>query len=116
MIGRTWATARIAALRAAQDEIVVSDLTRLECRHHPLGAGDQVTLQQFDAFFGQSTVEVTTLSTAVCDRATDIRAHNRYKTPDALHLAAAVESKCQVFLTNGHRLAGFSGLTVEVLP
>lgn len=110
------ATARIASLRAAGDSIVVSDLTRLECRHHPMGAGDQVTLRQFDAFFGQAALQVATLTTAICDRATEIRAHQGYRTPDALHLAAAIESGCDVFLTNDHRLAGVDGLTVEVLP
>jgi uncharacterized protein len=88
----TRAAARLAALRAAGDQIVVSDLTRLECRHHPLGAGDDTTLRQFDSFFNDSTVQVATLTTAVCDRATEIRARHRYKTPDALHLAAAIES------------------------
>jgi predicted nucleic acid-binding protein len=110
------ATARIADLRNAGDELVVSDLTRLECRHFPLGRGDAVTLGHFDAFFGQSTVEVVTLTTAVCDRATEIRAHHRVRTPDALHLAAAIESGCQLFLTNDLRLAGFTGMAVEALP
>ena len=32
------------------------------------------------------------------------------------HLAAAVEARCDRFLTNDHRLAKFSGLTIEVLP
>lgn len=108
--------ARMTELRSAGGGIVVSDLTRLECRHHPLGAGDHVTLRQFDAFFDQSAVRVAPLTTAICDRATEIRAHHRIKTPDALHLAAALEMGCDTFLTNDHRLATFDRIAVEVLP
>jgi predicted nucleic acid-binding protein len=110
------ASARVAALLAAGDTLVVSDLTRLECRSHPLGAGDTVTLGHYDRFFAASVGHVAQLTTAVCDRATEIRGHQRFKTPDAIHLAAAVESGCQVFLTNDVRLSRFPAITVEVLP
>ena len=105
--------ARIAAMAAAGDRILVSDLTRLECRANAVAAGDRVTLAQYDAFFSQA--QVVTLTTAVCDRATIIRGQYRFKTPDALHLAAAVEAGCHVFLTNDTRLSGFSDLTIERL-
>ncbi len=35
---------------------------------------------------------------------------------DALHLAAAIESGCDVFLTNDNQLASFTDITIEVLP
>ncbi len=46
---------------------------------------------------------------------------NRGQTPlflfvSPIHLAAAVEAGCEVFLTNDFRLARFTDLTVEVLP
>ncbi len=109
------ASARIAVLAAAGDRIVVSDLTRLECRANAVAAGDEVTLAQYDEFFSQTVERVMTLTTAVVDRATMIRGKYRFKTPDALHLAAAVEAGCQTFLTNDARLRGFPGLTVEAL-
>ena len=110
------ASARITALAAAGDRMVVSDLTRLECRANPVATGDHVTLAQYDAFFSQGVERVMPLSTAVVDRATRICGQYRFKTPDALHLAAAVEAGCQVFLTNDARLSGFPDLTVEPLP
>jgi uncharacterized protein len=110
------ATARIGVIRANQDQMAVSDLTRLECRVRPLALGDTVTLVQFDALFISPDVRVVPLSTAVFDRATLIRARHRYKTADAIHLAAAVEAGCNVFLTNDTRLSAFPDITVEVLP
>jgi predicted nucleic acid-binding protein len=59
--------------------------------------------------------EVVTLSREVMDRATAIRAQYGLKTPDAIHLAAAVAAGCDVFLTNDHRLDRFPGITIEVV-
>ena len=42
-------------------------------------------------------------------------ASHGFKTPDALHLAAAVVGGCAAFLTNDAQLARFPGLTVEVV-
>ena len=40
----------------------------------------------------------------------------RYGLADALHLAAAIESGCDVFLTNDNQLSNFPDMTVEELP
>jgi predicted nucleic acid-binding protein len=40
----------------------------------------------------------------------------RYGLADALHLAAAIESGCDVFLTNDNQLATFPDIIVEELP
>jgi predicted nucleic acid-binding protein len=110
------ASARITKMAEAGDRAVVSDLSRLECRANAVATGDQVTLSQYDKFFGQAVERVMPLTTAVVDRATIIRGQYRFKTPDALHLAAAVEAGCEVFLTNDPRLGAFADLTVELLP
>lgn len=109
------ASMRLAEMTAGGDRIAVSDLTRLECRTHAIATGDHMTLAQYDVFFNQAVAHVMALTAAVVDRATIIRAHYRFKTPDALHLAAAVEAGCQVFLTNDSRLSGFADLTIESL-
>ncbi|HEX4610339.1 MAG TPA: hypothetical protein VH092_19270 [Urbifossiella sp.] len=40
----------------------------------------------------------------------------RYGLADALHLAAAIESGCDRFLTNDGQLANFPDILVEELP
>ena len=55
------------------------------------------------------------LTREVIDRATELRARHGVRTPDALHLAAAVASGCDVFLTNDLRLAHVPGIPVEVV-
>ena len=110
------AAKRLASLRASGDQVVVSDLTRLECRVMPIRLGDVLVLAKFDAFFALSDVGYAPLMTSVFDRATDLRATRQLKTADALHLAAAIEAGCNVFLTNDTRLDHIAGITVEVLP
>ena len=107
---------RLTALRAAGDQVAVSDLTRLECRVKPIQLGDTLRLSKFDGFFGLPRVRMVLLTTTVYDRATVIRATHGIKTLDAIHLAAALEGGCNVFLTNDTRLSSFHGLTIEVLP
>ena len=98
------AVARLAALRAANDQIAFSDLSQLECRVGPLRGRDAAMVLIFDQFFARPDVRLVPLATAVYDRATAIRATHGFKTLDALHLAAAVEAGCGSFRTNDTRL------------
>jgi predicted nucleic acid-binding protein len=107
---------RLTTLQAAGDTIAVSDLSRLECRVQPLKLGDMAKLAVFDAFFARADVRLVPITTAVFDRATAIRATHNFKLGDSLHLAAAVESGCDRFLTNDTRLSRFPEIPVEVLP
>ena len=106
----------LAKYQAAGDELAVTDLCRLECRVGPLRQGDALLLAKYDGFFALPDVHRLALTTAVYDRATDIRAAHNFKTADALHLAAAVEYGCASFLTNDVRLGRFTGIPVEVMP
>lgn len=108
--------AYLTALLANGDRIAVNDLTRLECRVGPLLSGDSLLLNKFTIFFQSPDVGVLSLTAAVCDRAADLRAQYRFKTPDALHLAAAIEHGCTRFLTNDVQLARCSEIVVETLP
>jgi predicted nucleic acid-binding protein len=108
------AAARLSTLGSG-DRIAVSDLTRLECRLKPLRLGDAATLALYDGLFARSDVIVVPITTAVFDQATLLRANWNFKLADSLHLAAAVEARCDRFLTNDTRLSAFTGIPVEVL-
>jgi predicted nucleic acid-binding protein len=117
-IAAVWgpkAAARIGRLRAAGDEVAVSDIARLECLVGPLTTGDAVLVADFDAFFRNPGVLVLPVTAADCERAARIRAVYRFQALDALHLAAAVEHGCGMFLTNDAALAGFPDVPVEIL-
>jgi len=104
-----------ARLSAAGVVRIASDLTRLECRVKPLREGKEDLLKDYDDFFASAVAEVVVLSRDIIDRATTIRAQYGFKTPDAVHLAAAVAAHCDAFLTNDHRLDRFPDLVIEVV-
>ena len=110
------ARTRLATLRAGKDQPAISDLTWLECRVKPIRLGDSSALSVMETFLNAVDVVRVPLPFAVYDRACRIRAVHNFKLGDALHLAAAVEAGCKVFLTNDLRLSSFPDLSVEVLP
>lgn len=107
--------ARLASSLGVPSSLLTSRLTRLECRSKPLGAGDLATVAQFDVFFAGLELVLVEVSSAVIERATELRARYNLKTPDALHYATAVEAGATVFLTGDLAMARCSGVPVEVL-
>jgi len=107
---------RMGALLLAGDHLAISYLTRLECRVGALKRKDTAILAVFDTFFARPEVQLLPLKAAVFDRAAQMRADLNFKTPDALHLAAAIEGGCDRFLTNDTRLTRCTDLMIEVLP
>jgi predicted nucleic acid-binding protein len=109
--------ARIAALRAAGDDIAVTDLARTECLAKPLATGDLAVVADYQAFFADPDIRVLPLTAAVCERAARIRAASAFKlkVPDCLHLAAAIEQGCGLFLTHDAQLKQCQDIVVEIL-
>jgi predicted nucleic acid-binding protein len=109
--------ARLAASRAAGDEVATSDLTRTECLAGPFAHGDAPLIASYQTFFASPSVKVLALTAAVCERAARVRAASgfRLKVPDCLHLAAAIEHGCGLFLTNDAQLLLCTDILVEIL-
>ncbi|MDR2165218.1 MAG: type II toxin-antitoxin system VapC family toxin, partial [Zoogloeaceae bacterium] len=91
-------------ISAAETRTAVSDLTRLECLVQPLRQADAIRLKRFRLFFGAPDLTVINMTPDVFDLAAELRARHALKTPDALHLAAAIEGGCDEFWTNDSRL------------
>ena len=104
-----------AKLSVAGLTLITSEMARLECRVKPLHDGNRIMLANFDDYFAHTIAEMVPLNRAVVDLATGIRAQFNFKTPDALHVAAAVYAKCDVFLTNDYRLSRFTGIAIETV-
>ena len=74
---------------------------------------NRTQLELYDGFF--SVCEFVALNRTVFDLATALRADNNLKTPDALHLAAAMESQCHEFCTNDKHLLKISTQHIKVV-
>jgi predicted nucleic acid-binding protein len=117
---------RLAALEQAGNRFAISELTRTERLVPVLGLGGGQRLTDFFRFFHGPNLRTLSLTAAMHARASAIRGGHayqaippaqpkRYGLADALHLAVAMESGCDVFLTNDNQLANFPDLTVEEL-
>jgi predicted nucleic acid-binding protein len=95
---------RIAQWRALGGQIAISDASRLECLVGPFILGDAQILADYSSFFSNPAITVFPLTAAVCERAAALRASWNIKPLDALHLAAAIENGCGLFLTNDVQL------------
>lgn len=78
----------------------ISDLTRMECRIFPVRTGNREMLDRYDGFFDLPATFHAAIDRAVFDLATELRATHSLKTPDALHLAAAIHSGCDELWSN----------------
>lgn len=85
--------------------LCLTDLTWMECRIGPMRAGNAPLLARYDEFFARPEISWTPLAREVFARASQLRAAHRIKTPDALHLAAALVDGCTEFWTHDDRLA-----------
>ena len=112
-----WAEIIARKFSPQMDEslLFASHLVRLECRVLPLREGNLELLEQFDKLFAQPKVVTVPLDARVFNLATELRAQYRLKTPDALHLAAAISSECDEFWSNDDRLAKIAGSQIEVV-
>jgi len=106
---------RLARLLGANAVYVVSDLVRMECKVKPLASGDGRLVLEIDRFLASARFVCVSLPSASFDRAAEIRARFRYRTPDALHLAAAIEAECDLFVTADRRLATFTEIPIVLL-
>ena len=95
-------------------EPMVSLLTRLECRVGPLRREDHQLLAQYDALLASTDLRYIPLTAGVFDRATHLRSRHALKTPDALHLAAALQAECDELWTNDQRFAKVAGKELRI--
>lgn len=93
------AVAWFAHLRSDPSAVLVtSRLTRLEVRCKPLGTGNLPLLAQFDRFFENPALEVVSITDSIIEAATILRGRNA-GAADAIHIATAIESRCDTLLT-----------------
>ena len=121
------AKVHLDALEKAGHRFAISELTRTECLVPVFGPGGGQRMSDFFRFFHEPNLRTLSLTAAMHVRASAIHGGHtypaiapaqpkRYGLADALHLAAAIEFGCEVFLTNDNQLANFPDITVEELP
>ena len=101
--------------QAAGTILAFSALSELECLVLPIRNRQQLLIDKFRDWFQKGWF--LSLERPIFERAAELRAtHPRLKTPDAIHLAAAVHHGCTEFWTNDNRLNAIApGLAMKVI-
>ena len=73
-------------------DIVISDLSRLECLVKPLRDKQPEIVKLYEAFFNHSNLTIQAITPAVIQQALKIRVEYGLKTPDSIQAACAFES------------------------
>jgi predicted nucleic acid-binding protein len=102
---------RLKTLMAGK-HVVSSELVRMESRLQALRDHRDDLLRTYDGYFKRC--EMVPFDRVLFDRASRLRIDHRIKTPDALHLAAALIGECEQFWTNDDHLAKAAGGKLEV--
>ncbi len=104
------------AVIANGDVLAASDAARFECLVGPLQTGDAAVLNDYHRFFdSKNSIHTLPVTSAVWERAAEIRALFRFQALDSIHLASAIERGCGIFLTNDAQLSRCTAIAVQVL-
>jgi predicted nucleic acid-binding protein len=94
-------------------ELVTSGLTLLEVLVVPYRAGNRHLAEQYELLLTRSRgVRMLDVTRDQLRAAAQLRAATGVKTPDALHLVAALGAACKTFLTNDRELPPIPGLRI----
>lgn len=92
-----------------------SDLTRMETRVLPLREKQTERRAHLERFYAEPVAERVAITRQIFELATQLRAGHALNTPDALHLAAAIEAGCDELWTNDRRLEAAAGGQLHTL-
>ena len=93
-----------------------SVITLTEVLTHPLKMSNKQLEQQYrDILLSSATYHLLSVSQDIAADAALLRARYNLRTPDALHIASALDSFCDAFLTNDQGLKRVNELPVLLL-
>jgi predicted nucleic acid-binding protein len=93
-----------------------SELTLAETLVIPARKGDERLIRLYGEFISsRDGLTVVPVTREVWVDAAHVRASSSFKLPDAVHIATARRTACDVFVTNDRAFSSLSGLTVHYL-
>ncbi len=97
-------------------EIYTASIALTELLMKPLQAQNQSLVDSYRELLTDTDyIYLVSVTPAVAEKAAYLRARYGLRTPDALHVAAAISANCNVFLTNDLGLKRVSELQILIL-
>jgi predicted nucleic acid-binding protein len=100
-----------AAVEAFSSVILLPEVLMLPTR---LGKTELVKAYR-EILFNSQHFQLVAVSLQIGERATGLRAQYNLRTPDAIHVATALEMGCEAFLTNDNGLKRVGEIRVLIL-
>ena len=97
-------------------QMICSVMTLTEILPRPIKLGQLQLVKDYREILLNSTeFKLIPVMEKIAESAAQLRATYNLKTPDALHVATAIESGCRAFLTNDLGIKRVTGIRVLVL-
>ena len=108
-----------AIIEAIEDrpiEAVSSVITLTEVWTRPVKLGNARLEREYrDILLHSGGFRLLTITARIAESAAALRARYNLRTPDALHVAASIDARCDAFLTNDTGIKRVTEITVLVL-
>ena len=108
-----------AIIEAIEDrpiEAVSSVITLTEVLTYPLKLGNTRLEREYrDILLHSGGFRLLTITAQIAESAAALRARYNLRTPDALHVAAGIDARCDAFLTNDTGIKRVTEIAVLVL-
>jgi predicted nucleic acid-binding protein len=106
----------IKAVENTPIQAVSSAITLTEVLSHPIRLGHTRYEKAYrDILLHSGGFELLPVTVEIADLAAALRARYNLRTPDALHIATAIVTRCDAFLTNDKRLRQANEIRVLTL-
>ncbi len=103
-------------VEATNIKIVASTITLTETLVKPLKNSDNQTINAYrELLMRHKSIQIYSVLPSIAEKAAKLRATYNLRTPDALHIATAIESNSDVFLTNDLGLKRITDIQVLIL-
>jgi predicted nucleic acid-binding protein len=115
----TYVAKMDAIIEAIEDrpiEAVSSVITLTEVLTRPVKLGNTRLEREYrDILLHSGGFRLLTITARIAESAAALRARYNLRTPDALHIAASIDARCDAFLTNDTGIKRVTEITVLVL-
>ena len=106
----------IAAIEERPIEAVSSVITLTEVLTQPVKLGNTRLEQEYrDILLYSREFRLLPITSRIAESAADLRARYNLRTPDALHVAASIDARCDMFLTNDTGMKRVTEIAVLLL-
>jgi predicted nucleic acid-binding protein len=96
--------------------VLTSAVTIPETLMKPLQANDTPLVTRYRTmFYHTKGISVVSISPSAGDLAAELRARYNLRTPDALHVACAIDTGCNAFLTNDTGIKRVNDIRILIL-